>query len=186
MDNVVDDKKVNQVVDSRKGVPGVPREKDAPPEGDGGGFELPLLLFAGFRTLIDRLHAELARQGHPDVRPAHGFAMQAIGVRGASASEVGRRLGVSKQAAGKTVDRLITLGYAQRTDDPTDARRKLIRLTPHGIDALRRSAAVFEELHAEWAATLGAGRLRSLESDLRTVVPPDAFRLDAAGWLGGA
>lgn len=187
MDNVVDDKKVNQVVDSGKGVR---REKDAPPKSppknDGRGFELPLLLFAGFRTLIDRLHAELARQGHPDVRPAHGFAMQAIGARGASASEVGRRLGVSKQAAGKTVDRLIALGYAERTDDPDDARRKLIRLTPHGIDALRRSAAVFEELHAQWAATLGADRLDALESDLRTVVPPDAFRLDAADWLGGS
>ena len=70
------------------------------------GFELPLLLFAGFRALIDDLHAELARRGHPDVRPAYGFAMQAIGAHGATASEVGRRLGVSKQAAGKTVDRL--------------------------------------------------------------------------------
>ncbi|QQC89966.1 MarR family winged helix-turn-helix transcriptional regulator [Streptomyces alfalfae] len=149
------------------------------------GYELPLLLFAGFRTLIDRLHAELARQGHPGLRPAHGFAMQAIGVRGATASEIGRRLGVSKQAAGKTVDRLIALGYAHRTDDPADARRKLIRLTPHGTDALRRSAAVFDELRAEWAASVGPARLRDLEATLRTVVPPDAFRLDAAGWLGG-
>ncbi|MFG2651135.1 MarR family winged helix-turn-helix transcriptional regulator [Streptomyces sp. NPDC048436] len=183
MDNVVDDKKVNQVVDSRKGSSA---GEGVPSEGDGRGYELPLLLFAGFRTLIDRLHAELARQGHPEIRPAHGFAMQAVGARGATASEIGRRLGVSKQAAGKTVDRLIALGYAERTDDPADARRKLIRLTPHGIDALRRSAVIFDELHAEWAATLGAGRLSSLESGLRAVVPPDAFRLDAAGWLGGA
>ncbi|WP_371528584.1 MarR family transcriptional regulator [Streptomyces sp. NBC_01283] len=186
MDNVVDEKKVNQVVDPRKGVPTEESEKSREADRDGRGFELPLLLFAGFRTLIDRLHAELARQGHPDLRPAHGFAMQAIGARGTSASEVGRRLGVSKQAAGKTIDRLITLGYAERTDDPSDARRKLIRLTPHGIDALRRSAAVFDELHAEWAGQLGAGRLRTMEDDLRTVVPPDAFRLDAAGWLGGS
>ena len=28
------------------------------------GFELPLLLLAGFRTLIDQLHAELATRGH--------------------------------------------------------------------------------------------------------------------------
>lgn len=174
MDNMVDDKKkVNQVDGSGKGY-------------EGQGYELPLLLFAGFRTLIDRLHAELAHQGHPDLRPAHGFAMQAIGAAGATASEVGRRLGVSKQAAGKTVDRLITLGYAARTDDPADARRKLVQLTPHGFDALRRSAAVFDGLRGEWAQALGARRLGELESDLRTVVPPDAFRLDAAGWLGGS
>ncbi|MGW5868779.1 MarR family winged helix-turn-helix transcriptional regulator [Streptomyces sp. NPDC055239] len=184
---MVDGNKVNQVVDPGKGAHTGTHSADEPPEsGDRHGFELPLLLFAGFRTLIDELHAELARQGHPHARPAHGFAMQAIGVRGASASEVGRRLGVSKQAAGKTVDRLITLGYAERTDDPADARRKLVRLTPHGIDALTRSAVIFEELHAQWAKQLGAGRLRALEDDLRTVVPPDTFRLDAAGWLGGS
>ena len=67
---------------------------------DEPGWVLPLLLFGGFRTLIDRLHVELARQGHPDVRPAYGFAMQAIGRDGATASGLGRRLGVSKQAAG--------------------------------------------------------------------------------------
>jgi DNA-binding MarR family transcriptional regulator len=150
---------------------------------DEPGWVLPLLLFGGFRTLIDRLHDELARQGHPDMRPAHGFAMQAIGRDGATASELGRRLGVSKQAAGKTVDRLVQLGYAERSADAADARRKLVRLTPRGYDALARSAAVFEQLRAEWAAQLGTDRVRSLEATLRTVVPPTAIRLDAASWL---
>ncbi|MGR8009658.1 MarR family winged helix-turn-helix transcriptional regulator [Streptomyces hypolithicus] len=149
------------------------------------GFELPLLLFAGFRSLIDELHAELARQGHPDVRPAYGFAMQAIGVGDATASEVGRRLGVSKQAVGKTVERLESLGYVERIDDPSDGRRKLLRLTPRGIDSLARSAAIFDDLRARWAKTLGERRLGELESDLRTMAPSDAFRLDVAHWLSG-
>jgi DNA-binding MarR family transcriptional regulator len=177
MDNMVDEplpENVNQVVEQRKAIADPP------------GYELPLLLFAGFRSLIDKLHAELAEQGHPDVRPAYGFAMQAIGAEGATASDLGRRLGVSKQAAGKTIDRLLSLGYAERADDPADARRKLIRLTPHGFDALARSAAIFDELRAEWARTIGPDRLRDLESALRTVTPPGSIRLDAAGWLGGA
>ncbi|GAB3587791.1 MarR family winged helix-turn-helix transcriptional regulator [Amycolatopsis endophytica] len=148
------------------------------------GFELPLLLFAGFRSLIDQMHAELARQGHPDARPAYGFAMQAIGRDGATASEVGRRLGVSKQAAGKTIDRLESLGYAERADDPADARRKLVRLTPRGLDGLRRSAAIFDELRARWAAELGPDRLRDLEDALRAMAPASGLRLDVAGWFG--
>ncbi|GAA4888957.1 MarR family winged helix-turn-helix transcriptional regulator [Streptomyces coeruleoprunus] len=174
MDNVVDENKVNQVVESAKG--------------QTAGYELPLLLFAGFRTLIDRLHAELARQGHPDLRPAYGFAMQAVGTGrdGATASEIGRRLGVTKQAAGKTVDRLVAVGYAERTDDPADARRKRVRLTAHGLDALARSAAVFDALRTEWSRALGPDRLHDLEDALRTVVPPEAIRLDAANWLGGS
>ena len=156
----------------------------APAEPDPPGFELPLLLFAGFRTLIDALHAELAAQGHPGVRPAYGFAMQAIGLNGATASEVGRRLGISKQAAGKTIDRLEQLGYVERAADARDARRKLVRLTPLGIDALARSAAIFEDLRAQWAGRLGPDRLRELEADLRAMTPHGRFRLDVPGWFG--
>jgi DNA-binding MarR family transcriptional regulator len=157
---------------------------DAAEAQDPPGFELPLLLFGAFRGIIDRLHAELARQGHPDVRPAYGFAMQAIGLDGATASELGRRLGISKQAAGKTVDRLVELGYAERSDDPADGRRKLVRLTPRGLDSLARSAVIFDRLRADWVASLGRARLRELESDLRALVPADGFRLDVAGWFG--
>ncbi|MFF9112264.1 MULTISPECIES: MarR family winged helix-turn-helix transcriptional regulator [unclassified Streptomyces] len=180
MVNMVDDKMVNQVVDIGKGA-------DAPSADDGrrrAGYELPLLLFAGFRTLIDALHAELAEQGHPEVRPAHGFALQAIGLEGSAASDIARRLGISKQAAGKTVDRLVALGYAERADDPTDARRKVVRLTGRGIDVLARSARIFERLRADWAARLGEDRVRAVEDDLAAVVAPGAFRLDAAGWIG--
>jgi DNA-binding MarR family transcriptional regulator len=149
------------------------------------GFELPLLLFGGFRSIIDELHAELARRGHPDLRPAHGFAMQAIGMAGATATETGRRLGISKQAAGKTIERLEDLGYAYRTEDRADRRRKLVRLTPRGIAALESSAMIFNDIRTRWAGELGAGRLAALESSLREMVPSDILRLDVPGWFGG-
>lgn len=146
------------------------------------GYELPLLLFGGFRTLIDRLHEELARQGHADARPAHGFALQAIGPAGTTASEMGRRLGVSKQAAGKTVDRLVRLGYVERAASDADARAKVVRLTPLGMDLLNRSAAIFDELRSEWVRTLGADQVAAVEAALRAVVPP-GVRVDAVGWF---
>jgi len=146
------------------------------------GYELPLLLFGGFRMLIDRLHEELARQGHADARPAHGFALQAIGPTGTTASELGRRLGVSKQAAGKTVDRLVRLGYVERVASEADARAKVVRLTPLGLDLLNRSAAIFDELRSEWVRTLGADQVAAVEAALRAVVPP-GLRVDAIGWF---
>lgn len=162
------DQIVNQVVGHGKVVP---------------GYELPLLLFGGFRTLIDELHARLREQGHPDARPTHGFAMQAIGADGSTASEVGRRLGVSKQAAGKTIDRLERLGYVARTADGHDARRKLVVLTDDGIDMLRRSAEIFDALRAQWAEAIGPDRLRALEADLRSVAGAHAYGLDAQSWF---
>ena len=148
------------------------------------GFQLPLLLFGGFRAIIDELHAELARRGHPDVRPAHGFAMQAIGLGGATAAETGRRLGISKQAAGKTIDRLEELGYVQRSGDAADRRRKLARLTPRGVEALALSAMIFDDIRSRWEGTLGAARLADMEAALRTMIPGETFRLDVPGWFG--
>ncbi|XVQ89011.1 MarR family winged helix-turn-helix transcriptional regulator [Microbispora siamensis] len=151
---------------------------------DPPGFELPLRLFLGFRVLIDELHAELARQGHPHARPMHGFVMQAIGTEGTTAVELGRTLGVSKQAAGKTIETLERLGYVERARDPRDTRRKIVRLTPSGVDVLVRSARIFDDLRTRWAAVIGDDRLRALEADLRKVTPQDVFRLDVPGWFG--
>ncbi|GGP03669.1 MarR family winged helix-turn-helix transcriptional regulator [Nonomuraea glycinis] len=148
------------------------------------GFELPLRLLLAFRVLIDELHTELGRQGHPDIRPMHGFVMQAIGPHGTTAVELGRTLGVTKQAAGKTIETLERIGYVQRAPDPHDTRRKVVRLTPYGLDALTRSARIFDDLRANWAAELGADRLQALESDLRKMTPATLWRLDTPGWFG--
>src|SRR5258707_14036679 len=107
------------------------------------GFELPLLLFGGFRSIIDELHAELARRGHPEVRPAHGFALQAIGLDGATATEAGRRRGVSKQAAGKTIDPRQGPGYGCRPGGHTHPRPHAGPPRPRGWRRAAQLAPVF-------------------------------------------
>src|ERR1700689_3379305 len=148
------------------------------------GFELPMLLFAGFRSIIDELHAELARRGHPDLRPAHGFARQAIGHGGATATEAGRRLGISKQAAGKTIERLEELGYVHRAGDETDRRGQLIRLPPKSKTGPALSAMIFNAIRSRWEGALGPGQLATLEADLRAMSGGEVFRLDVPGWFG--
>jgi len=116
----------------------------------------------------------------------HGFVFQAIGPRGTTAVELGRRLGISKQAAGKIIGSLERLGYLERGTDPGDARRKVVRLTGQATDALQRSENIFDQLRARWAATMGEERLRTIESGLREVTPADVWRLDVPGWFGTA
>ncbi|MFC5064733.1 MarR family winged helix-turn-helix transcriptional regulator [Actinomycetospora atypica] len=147
------------------------------------GGELALRLIGGFRSLIDDLHAELARLGHPEVRPVHGFALQAIGPQGTSASELAGRLGVSKQAAGKTVDALVSLDYAAREPDPADARRKAVVPTARGREVLRLSAEILERLRAQRAERVGDPTMREFEKALRLLTAETAAPLDTAGWL---
>jgi DNA-binding MarR family transcriptional regulator len=116
-----------------------------------GWMAVEAILRAG-RAAIEELHRRLAGRGHPDVRPAHGYAFQAIGADGTTATALGERLGVTKQAAGQMVDELTRLGYVTREPDPGDGRRRVVQLTPRGFDCLRASADVFEEIVTEWRA----------------------------------
>ncbi|WP_372453712.1 MarR family winged helix-turn-helix transcriptional regulator [Pseudonocardia abyssalis] len=145
--------------------------------------DLPLLLLQGFRVLIDGLHAELARHGHPDVRPVHGFVLQAV-ADGCTAVELGRRLGVTKQAAAKHVEVLEGLGYLRRVPDPHDARARIVRRTVRGEDCLARSARILGDLREGWVKVLGPDRVHALEHDLRAVTADAPLRVDVPGWLG--
>ncbi len=147
------------------------------------GHELPLLLLGAFRALVDDLHLALAERGHPGVRPVHGFALQAVG-DGATTSELGRRLGVSKQAAAKTAAALVTLGYLEERASPTDRRTRPLHRTAHGDDCLRASAETFDQLRQRWVDQLGADRVAAIEDDLEAVTRADTRRADAPGWFG--
>ncbi|GAB2848732.1 MarR family winged helix-turn-helix transcriptional regulator [Actinocorallia aurea] len=150
---------------------------------DPPGFELPIRLLLAFRAIIDELHTRIADRGHPDMRPMHGFVFQAVGPGGCSTAELGRRLGVTKQAAAKTVDSLERLGYLTRVPDPADARARTVHLTPLGADALRTSAEIFDALRTEWSEKLGPTRLSDFESTLRTMTDTEPFRLDFPTWF---
>ena len=147
------------------------------------GFELPLLLASAFRGLVDSLHAELAKRGHEDARPLHGFALQALGPDGATLSELARRLGVSKQAARKTAAGLERLGYAVREPHPTDARAVTVQRSPRGEELLNLSAQIFDRLHGHWAQELGPRRVAALEDDLERMGADTAKLGDLPGWL---
>ena len=65
---------------------------------DRSGANLALLLLGAFRSLAQAATEQLAARGVEDFRPVHEFAMRAIAGGADNASELGRRLSVSKQA----------------------------------------------------------------------------------------
>lgn len=146
------------------------------------GNALPFLLLSAFRTLIDELHARLAAAGHENLRPAHGVALQLIS-RGGGVSDLARRLGVSKQAASKTVTALEGLGYAERTPSAEDRRRTDVVLTARGAAMLALSGEILNELRDEWASVVGAREMTVLEDALARLGGYDGLE-GIVDWLG--
>jgi DNA-binding MarR family transcriptional regulator len=136
------------------------------------GAGLALLLLGGFHSMTDEVIAELAGRGHPGVRPVHEFALRAIDTGADTASELGRRLSVSKQAAAKTIVALQRLGYVEIEPDPTDGRRKRIKVTSRGRDMMSIGSALFDDVRERWAAQIGAHQLSALETHLGQLVTP--------------
>ncbi|MBL7254080.1 MarR family winged helix-turn-helix transcriptional regulator [Paractinoplanes lichenicola] len=147
------------------------------------GADLALLLLGGFRTLVDSATAELASRGYEDVRPVHDFAMRSIAAGADTASELGRRLTITKQSAARTIAVLQERGWVATGPDPRDARRKRLEVTPLGFEIMRTGEAIFERLRDDWAAKIGEAELAALEQHLVALAGPQPVRFDSPGWL---
>ncbi|MFJ8938634.1 MarR family winged helix-turn-helix transcriptional regulator [Streptomyces sp. NPDC102365] len=151
------------------------------------GADLALLLLAGFRTLADRATVELAARGYEDVRPAHDFALHSILSGADNASELARRMSVTKQAAAKTIAALEEREYVVREPDAADRRLMRLRVTEHGLSMLRQGEAIFDEMRAQWeeqvSGVAGTASLAAVEETLRVLVGDNTIRLDSPGWI---
>ena len=124
-----------------------------------------------FRLFTDRLHARLAEEGHPDIRPAHGFAVgQLVTSQGATASELATHLGVTKQGAAHIIGELERWGYAARTRHPTDGRSQLLVATAKGHALVAHVTAIWQTEEARWVALTGADSLESMRAALQTYI----------------
>ena len=133
--------------------------------------QLPLArLFAiAYRQLITDLHAELARRGWTDVRPAYGFALLALREGPLSSGELGVLMGMTKQASSKLVEALVDAGYARRGESTGDARVRPVELTDRGRDLQNTAERIYTELEDRWADVIGEDRLAALRADLISV-----------------
>jgi DNA-binding MarR family transcriptional regulator len=147
------------------------------------GADLAQLLLGGFRLLADQATAELVVRGYAEIRPAQEFALQAILSGADNASDLGRRMSVSKQAAAKTIAALEERGYVAREPDPADRRRMRLYVTGHGRAMLREGEEIFNQLRGQWERQVGPAALSQVEATLRQLVGDAGGRLDTPAWL---
>ncbi|WP_367138717.1 MarR family winged helix-turn-helix transcriptional regulator [Saccharothrix sp. HUAS TT1] len=128
-----------------------------------------MLLARTFRAMTDRFHDRLAERDLEPLRPAHGFVFRYLAAQpSATAVDLAAHLGVSKQAATRTVAELVDWGYVHRTPHPTDRRAHSLRLTGKGRSYLRFADELWAELEQEFADLVGAERLAALREGMET------------------
>ncbi|HEX3721469.1 MAG TPA: MarR family winged helix-turn-helix transcriptional regulator [Nitrolancea sp.] len=142
---------------------------------------VPFLLMASFRGLIDDLHHRLAENGFGGVRAIHGMAMQAIGA-GCTTTELARRLGVSKQAAAKTIQSLTALDLIATSTNPHDRRERRISSTVRGAAMLAESGRILTDIVRTWRDSLGDD---AIDETIRTLASVNHGRrslTDVSDW----
>ena len=96
------------------------------------------------------------------VGAAHVHITRHLALQGSRLTELAQAAGMSKQAMADLVDQCEAWGLVAREPDPRDARARLIRFTPLGLDWLRAFEQAVAQAEAEFREAVGA--------DIATVV----------------
>jgi len=126
-------------------------------------------LFAGW-AMADEIQRRLAAAGFDDVRFNDGVVNQHLVGGPLTIGALAERLGVTQQAASKSVADLERRGYVERTPDPDDARARLVGLTERGRAVIAAAREERAALGTELAERLGERRVEAARRLLLDVV----------------
>lgn len=123
-----------------------------------------LALFLGQR--INELVVEqLIHAGFRRVRESHGYVVQHLIEGQLSVTELAQRMGVTQQAASKTVAEMVRLGILE-SNTATDRRAKIIRISSRGWESIRVSRRARAVLDRKLARLLGDEDYGRMKEDL--------------------
>jgi DNA-binding MarR family transcriptional regulator len=132
--------------------------------------DFAILLTAASRCISDRLVAAVAEVGGGAMRPSFGFVLRAVAAEEPTVSRLAELLGVSKQAASRLADDMVTAGFLQRGGDPADRRRTPLQLTELGGRVRQRALAESRAMENELRGRFGGPAVDQLRTVLTNFV----------------
>jgi DNA-binding MarR family transcriptional regulator len=127
---------------------------------------IPALLRAARGSYAHAIVASLDAAGCDDLPQNAPYVLGGMANRQASAVDMIRGLGVTRQAASQLIDTLVVRGYLTREVNPADRRRLNIELTDRGRAAAAATLAAIARVDAELAATITPDELAGLRAGL--------------------
>lgn len=113
------------------------------------------------RAILDRIFAELQRQGFEDIRPAHQAVLRSLWPEGCRIGELAARVGITKASVVYLVNELEARGYVERLPDPRDSRATLVQYTTRGWKVHRVARAAVQRVQDEWTRAIGPNEMEA-------------------------
>lgn len=98
--------------------------------------------------------------------------LQYVDLEGTRSIELARRLGISKQAVGKTIKELEEKGLLKRVADCADGRAFLVSFTEAGIEFLLEGHRAIKQIEREYEDQLGAETMTTMRAALGAIAYP--------------
>ena len=106
------------------------------------------------------------------LRQSHFRVITAVPPEGISVTELGDRVGMSKQGCGQFVSALAESGHLRVSPDSQDGRVRLVRRTAEGEHTVRAVTARMLRIEDEWAQQVGPERYRAFRGVLEELAQP--------------
>ena len=126
---------------------------------------LARMLLEAFRSQDAEIEAMLRDRGI-DLRPSHAAGLLLVDRGGTRLTDLAERAGITKQAMMQSVDLLTEQGLVRRTQDPADARAKIVRLTAKGLRQRAEARRAIASVEARDRRQLGDRRYEQLRAML--------------------
>ena len=118
-------------------------------------LDLPTLAALAGAAANQHLLRRLRNDGYAGVRTSHGYVIQNLIDESPTVGELADRLGVTQQAASKTVVEMEALRLVARVPDAADSRVRRVQLTDEGRALLAAGRAARAELERAVGADVG-------------------------------
>ena len=126
--------------------------------------DFAILITAANRCIADRLINAVATVGGDRMRPSFGFVLRAVAAEQPTVSRLAELLGVTKQAASRLADDMVTLGLLERSEVAGDRRHKRLHLSPTGQRIRDRALAESLQMEDELRQRFGDTQVDTLRT----------------------
>ena len=128
--------------------------------------DLPQLLGEARRWFEEGLLVALEAEGETAITPTQMQLFAMLDTDGTTVSELGRRMGVTRQTVHQAVRALVADGLLEQVPDPASARQRLVRRTARGRRAHERARRALDVLEERLAGRIGREALDALRGAL--------------------